>query len=119
TDTWVNISVIPGKTIGELSQYNKLVVKMYIEGSNALQLYSQDTIYSTSNRFYFYGNENGADGGHVYATGQWIDVEIPMSHVIQLYDVLDGRSDGLGHALIVDRGKAFTAIYISDIVCVK
>ena len=116
--TWANISIIPGKTIGQLQAYDKIVITMYVEGDVAMQLYSQDTIYTSSNRYVPYGNpsiEPGADGYTNLPTGQWITVEIPVSHAIQLI----GQWSASANATMIVRGKAFTAIYISDISCVK
>ena len=116
TNTWVNIYIKPGKTIGEIQAYDKIVVTMYIEGDVPVELYAQDKIYTgNDNRFYFYGNENGADNHFAYATGQWVQVEIPVSHAMQLYSQWASGTN----ATMIDRGMAFTALYISDITCVK
>jgi hypothetical protein len=89
---------------------------LYIEGDIPVELFTQDRIYTPdANRFYFYGNENGADNHFAYATGQWVQVEIPVSHAMQLYSQwLSGAN-----ATMIDRGMAFTAIYVSDVSCVK
>ena len=83
-----------------------------------MQLYSQDNIYSTANRVVSYGTssiEAGADGWTNFPTGQWITVEIPVSHATQLI----GQWSASANATMIVRGKAFTAIYVSDISCVK
>ena len=116
--TWANIYINPGKTIGELQAYDKIVITMYVEGDVAMQLYSQDRIYSEGNRVVSYGTssiEPGADGWTNFPTGQWITVEIPVSHATQLMGQWSASAD----ATMIVRGKAFTAIYISDISCVK
>ena len=116
--TWANIYIKPGKTVGELQAYDKIVITMYVEGDVAMQLYSQDTIYTSGNRVVSYGTSSiapGSDGWTNFPTGQWITVEIPVSHATQLM----GQWSASATATMIVRGKAFTAIYVSDISCVK
>ena len=113
--TWANIFIAPGKTIGEIQAYDKIVITLYIEGENALSLYTQEKIYTTDNRYFDYGPNAGSGAWYTYATGEWITVEIPVSHATQLFGRWKNNSD----ATMIVRGKAFTAIYISDITCVK
>jgi hypothetical protein len=116
--TWANIFIAPGKTIGQLQAYDKIVITMYVEGEVAMQFYSQDNIYSKDNRVVSYGTssiEPGADGWTNFPTGQWITVEIPVAHATQLI----GQWQNSGTATMIVRNKAFTALYISDITCVK
>ena len=113
--TWANIFITPGKTIGEIQAYDKIVITLYIEGDNDLSLYSQDNIYTTSQRAYDYGTTPGEGKWELFKTGQWITVEIPVAHATQLF----GRWKNSADATMIVRGKAFTAIYVSDITCVK
>jgi hypothetical protein len=116
--TWANIFIAPGKTIGQLQAYDKIVITMYVEGEVAMQFYSQDNIYSKDNRVVSYGTssiEPGTDGWTNFPTGQWITVEIPVSHATQLI----GQWQNSGTATMIVRNKAFTAIYVSDVSCVK
>ena len=113
--TWANVFITPGKTVGELQAYDKIVITMYIESENKHEFYSQDTIYTESNvqRVHAYGPTDGTF--YEYAPGEWFTLEIPVAHATQLF----GRWQNSALATFINRGDAFTAIYISDITCVK
>lgn len=106
TNTWVNIFVKPGKTWGELDNYSKVSVTVYIEADANVELYSQAILHgATGNDFFSYGS---------MTPGEWHTFDIEISRIKELYAGLF-----LGNnALMIDRGHSFTAIYIAEIVCV-
>ncbi|MBR7141347.1 MAG: hypothetical protein IKD03_04315, partial [Clostridia bacterium] len=107
TNTWVNVFVKPGKTEKELRQYTKARFSVYLEGSVNVELYSQRQANGTEgNDFVPYGFAK---------PGQWVELEVSVDRLLDLY-----AECYLGiNAFMIDRGAAFDALYLADIVLVK
>ncbi|MBR7140804.1 MAG: hypothetical protein IKD03_01550, partial [Clostridia bacterium] len=100
---WCNIYAKPVKTPAELAEYKYVVVKLYIDGSNAIEFYSQSTLSgATGNDFVSYGT---------YQPNKWVEVLIPTERVITLYPEYYLNIN----ALFIVRNRAFNAIYVESV----
>lgn len=104
SSTWCNIFVTPTKNFSELSSYSKVVVTLYIEGSVDVPFYAQYNATGSSNIFEPFGT---------YATGRWVTIEIPVETMFKIYYNITVNKE----AMMIDQGKAFSAIYIASIIC--
>ena len=105
SSTWMNIYVKPGKTYNEIKASNGIRVEMYIEGANAVELYNQAKLYgSTTNDFVSFGT---------HAAGEWFTFDISRDRILDMWGAF--KTYDSPWALIIDRGIAFTAMYIASI----
>ena len=105
TDPWANIFVKPGKTYEELSAYSKLKMTLYVEAPAQIELYSQIRLYgAAANDFYSYGT---------IQPGAWIEIEIDMARIMDLYAGLYLTNN----PFMIVRGNDFTSITIAEMIC--